>query len=132
MHINVPTAFEGTVYRSAAGTGTDITFRHRGGYVVFDLDGPLALGWVADELSHEVRAMLEGGRKDLIIDLTDVTYADSAGIGALVVARTLIEMAGGKLVLLSAQRRVREMLKRMRLEPYFTFSDDPDFGLRKS
>lgn len=98
--------------------------------MVFDLNGPLALGWVADELCHEVRAMLDGGRKDLIIDLADVAYADSAGIGALVAARTLIQQAGGKLVLLSAQRRVREMLKRMRLDTLFTFSDDEDFALR--
>lgn len=130
MHIEVPPTFEGTVYRSGAGSGADLTFRHRGGYVVFDLNGPLALRWVADELCHEVHAMLDGGRTNLIIDLADVPYADSAGIGALVAARMLIQGAGGKLLLLAPQRRVREMLKRMRLDSFFTFSEDEDFALR--
>jgi anti-anti-sigma factor len=130
MHIEVPSVYERTGYSDER--GCELNFGHRGGYVVFDLDGPLVMRWVADELCQEVRAMLEGGRKDLIIDLTDVPYTDSAGIGALVAANSLIQRAGGKLVLLSAQRRVLEMLKRMRLEPYFTFSDDPEFGFRKS
>ena len=129
MHIEAPTRLEGSGYQPRTASGTDLHFGHRGGYVVFDLDGPLAMRWVADELAEEVRRMIADGRKNLILDLADVTYADSAGIGALVAARSLIAKAGGKLVLLSVQRRVREMLKRMRLEPFFAFSDDPQFAL---
>lgn len=130
MLINVPTAFEGTVYQSATGRGTDLTYRHVRGYVVFDLDGPLTLPGVAEELSDEVKELVSRGERNFVINLGGVPNADSVGIGALVACRSAIREAGGKLVLLSAQRRVREMLKRMRLDTFFTFSDDEGFALR--
>ncbi len=132
MHIHVPAEFERSLRASAGASGTDIHFRHMGHYIIFDIDGPLALAWVADELRAEVHAMLDAGRRDLILDLADVPYVDSAGIGALVAMRTLIQGAGGKMVLLSAPRRVLEMMKRLHLEKVFTFSDDPTLAFAKS
>jgi anti-sigma B factor antagonist len=130
MHIHPPEGYAGTA-QGVWGGGTDITFRHVGSYVVFDIDGPLAARWVTDELCAEVHHMLDAGRKNLILDLSDVPMADSAGIGALVAVRTLIHGAEGNLVLFSAQRRVREVLKRTRLDSFFTFSDDPTFPFAK-
>jgi anti-sigma B factor antagonist len=132
MHIHTPTGYEMAVALSSGGSGTDLQFRHAGGYVVFDINGPLALRWVAEELCHDVRQMIERGRKNLILDMADVPMVDSAGVGALAAVRNLIEAAGGKLVLLSAQQRVLEMLKRLRLDPFFTFSDDSTFAFAKS
>lgn len=96
--------------------------------MVFDLDGPLALPWIADELIAEVHHMLDGGRKKLIIDLADVPYADSAGVGALMSARKLIQRAGGRLVLVATGRRVLDMLKRLRLANLFAFRNDKTFA----
>ncbi|HET7840239.1 MAG TPA: STAS domain-containing protein [Terriglobia bacterium] len=123
MHIHVPAEYERAL-RVSGRSGTDVHFRHAGHFVIFDVDGPLALPYVADELREEVHAMLDGGRRDLVLDLSDVPYADSAGIGALVAVRTLIMGAGGKLVLLSAPRRILDSLRRMHLERIFNFSDD--------
>ena len=131
MHIQVPAEFERTL-RASGREGTDLFFRHSGRFVIFDVDGPLALPWVADELRAEVHAMLDGGRRDLVLDLSDVPYADSAGVGALVAVRTLILGTGGKLVLLSAPQRVLDLLKRMHLDPMFSFSDDATLAFTKS
>ena len=129
MHIHVSAMFEN---QRRASSGTDLRFRHAGHYVIFDIDGPLASPLVTDELQDEVHAMLEGGRHDLILDMADVPYVDSAGIGALVAVRSLIMGAGGKLVLLSVSGRVQEMLKRLHLDRVFTFSDDPALTFAKS
>ncbi len=131
MHINVPAEFERSL-RASGGSGTDLHFRHAGHFVIFDVDGPLALPWVADELRAEVHAMLDAGRHDLVLDLTDVPFADSAGIGGLVAVRTLIVGAGGKLILLSAPRRILDLLRRMHLDPMFNFSDDSTLAFAKS
>jgi anti-anti-sigma factor len=76
--------------------------------------------------------MIEGGRKDLVIDLAAVPFVDSAGIGALAATLNLIQAAGGKLVLLSAQHRVLDMLNRLRLRKLFTFSDDRTLAFTRS
>jgi anti-sigma B factor antagonist len=111
--------------------GTDITLRQAGSFLVMAINGPLASRSVADKLCAEVHHMLDAGGKNLVLDLAGTPMADSAGIGALVAVRTLIQWAGGKLVIYSAQRRVRESLKRMRLDPFFTFSDDPTLSFAK-
>lgn len=132
MHINPPEGYAATLESAGITRGTDIYFRHAGSYVVFDIDGPLAGRWVSDEICAEVHHMLDAGRKNLILDLADVPLADSAGIGALVAVHTLIAGAGGNLVLVSTDRRVRDLLRRMRLEPIFTFSEDRTFGFARS
>lgn len=131
MHIQIPAEFERSL-RASGREGTDLYFRHAGHFVIFDVDGPLALPWVADELRADVHDMLDGGRRDLVLDLSDVPYADSAGVGALVAVRTLIIGAGGKLVLLSAPRRLLDLLRRMHLDRLFNFSDDPTLAFAKS
>ncbi len=128
MHIHVPDLFEEAGLLPAGSSDTDIHYHHVGRYVVFDLDGPLALSWAAEELRVEVNRLLDDGRKNLILDLADVPYADSAGVGALVLARTMIHNAGGRLVLVSANRHVVDVLKRTRLEELFTFRTDTAFA----
>jgi anti-sigma B factor antagonist len=132
MHIQVPVSYELAARLPFGDSGADIHFRHSGTYVVFDVDGPLTFRWVADEICSEVRHMIEGGRKNLVIDLLGVPYVDSAGIGALAAAQNLIRAAGGKLVLLSAQHRVMDMLNRLRLSKLFTFSSDRTLEFTRS
>lgn len=131
MHIQPPEGYAAMVQGTWDARGTDISFRHVGTYVVFVIDGPFAGRSVADELRAEVHHLLDAGRKDLILDLAGVPIADSTGIGILVAVRGLIQGAGGKLVILSAQPRVFDTLKRMRLDSLFTFSNDPTFAFAK-
>src|SRR5690242_2238178 len=132
MHIQVPESYELAAHLPTGDSGTNLHFRHAGAYVIFDLDGPLTFRWVADEIRSEVRQMIAGGRKNLVIDLAEVPFVDSAGIGALAAALSLIKAAGGKLVLLSAQHRVMETFNRLRLIKFFNFSDDRSLAFTRS
>jgi anti-anti-sigma factor len=117
--------------RSCGGTGTDIRVSDAGAYVVFEVDGPLALAWASDELSRVVRQLLHGSKKNFILDLARAPYADSSGIGALAATLNLVKSAGGKLVLLSVQPRVMSLLTRLHLDPFFTISDDRTLAFTK-
>lgn len=132
MHIQVPVSYELAARLPSTEPGANLHFRHSGEYVIFDIDGPLTFRWVADEICSEVRHMIEGGRKNLVMDLAGVPFLDSAGIGALAATLNLIKAAGGNLVLLSAQHRVLEMFSRLRLDKFFSFSNDRTLAFTRS
>jgi len=117
--------------RSCGGPGTDVLVRDEGAYVVFEIDGPLALAWASDELCRVVRQLLHGSKRDIILDLAQAPFADSAGIGALAATLNLVQSVGGKLILLSVQPRVMNLLTRLHLDPFFTFSNDRTFAFAK-
>lgn len=132
MHIQVPAGYELAAQLPSADTGADFHFRHAGAFVVFEIDGPMTFHWVADELCFEVRRLIRDARKNLVIDLARVPFVDSAAIGALAATLNLIQAAGGKLVLLSAQHRVLDMFSRLRLDKFFTFSNDRTLAFTRS
>jgi anti-sigma B factor antagonist len=89
------------------------------GQRVLILNGPLVLPTMF-EFQSTVRA---DQSKVLIIDLTNVPYADSAGIGALVGAYVTRQNANRRLALVGACNRVRDTLKVTRVEQFFSFFD---------
>jgi anti-anti-sigma factor len=131
MHHQASAGYE-SAPRSCGGSGTDFVIRDEGTYVVFEIDGPLALAWASDELCRVVRQLLLGSKKNIILDLAQAPFADSAGIGALAATLNLVQSAGGKLILLSIQPRVLSLLTRLHLDPFFTFSSDRTFAFAKS
>jgi anti-anti-sigma factor len=130
MHIHVPAAMDGSGY--PATVATDISFRDELGSVIFDLDGPLALRRPTERLCQEVCGLLESGRRNFIFNLTAVPYTDSAGVGALITCHRAIHAAGGELTLVAPHQRVLEMLKRMRVDTFFTFRGDERTALARS
>jgi anti-anti-sigma factor len=132
MHIQVPVSYELAAHIPSAESAADIHFRHAGPYVVFEIDGPVTFRWVADELCAEARRIIHDGRKNLVIDLANVPVVDSAGIGALAATLNLIKSAGGKLVLLSTPKRVLDTFRRLRLNKFFTFSNDRTLAFTRS
>lgn len=113
-------------------TGTDISVRDEVGSVIFELDGPLALSHLAETLCEEVSSLLEAGRRSFIINLADVPYADSAGIGALIMCRRAIHEAGGNLILVAPHTRIMETLKRMHVDSLFMVCSDERAALCRS
>lgn len=61
--------------------------------------------------------------KLLILDLTDVRYVDSSGIGCLVNGYIAHHMAGGRLVLVGVNKRIRETLEETRVKQFLTVYD---------
>ena len=72
----------------------------------------------------EVRAILEGGERKLVLDLAAVTYIDSATIGCLVEIHRLVADLGGALRLSGLQRRVHTMLSMTGVDRFLAVYDD--------
>ena len=93
-----------------------------GASTVFRLHGPLLLGNF-----FGFQSMVRSDTSNLvIIDLSDVPYIDSAGIGCLVGAHVSREHGGRKLVLVGACERLLNMLKATKVDQLFTFAATVD------
>jgi anti-sigma B factor antagonist len=90
-----------------------------GGQRILRLDGALVLTTMF-EFQRTVRADTS---RSLIIDFSNVSYADSAGIGALVGAYVTRQHGGRSLALVGASERVRNALQVTRVEQFFRFFD---------
>ena len=73
---------------------------------------------MAQEFRKELLSLLEGGIKELIIDLTGVTMIDSIGIGVLVAAHNSISKSGGKLAVTNVSENICSLFKTMRLDQH--------------
>ena len=81
------------------------------GLTVVELTGRFALGRESQRLETIVDDLVKAGRTLAIMDLTGVTYADSAGIGLITLAAGKLKEAGGRLVAVAPEGRVLDMLK---------------------
>lgn len=75
-------------------------------------------------LREIVRGLLDQGAEKLVVNLQGVSYIDSSGIGELFGLYTTLRKLGGRLVLLSPNARVREVMKLTRLDSVLEISDD--------
>ena len=92
------------------------------GTVIFRLHGPLLLGNF-----FSFQSMVRSDQsKLLIVDVADVPYIDSAGIGCLVGAHVSRENAGRKLIVAGASERLLNMLKATKVDQLFTFAASTD------
>jgi anti-sigma B factor antagonist len=62
----------------------------------------------------------------LLVDLSDVGYMDSSGVGTMVFVKREVEKSGGKLVLIGLQQRVRSVLEITHLDKFFTIAGSVD------
>jgi anti-sigma B factor antagonist len=99
--------------------------RHAGNIAVVDLSGRITLGDGSGLVRETIKSLLKEGRKDILLNLKDVSYMDSAGLGELVGAYASVTNAGGTIKLLNAQGRVKEVLSVTKLYTVFeAFSDE--------
>src|SRR5689334_18484598 len=100
-----------------------ISSRQSGDVTILDLSGRVVAG-EAELLRASVRDLLAGGEKSIVLNLADVPYMDSAGIGELVSALVAVRRESGRLELLSLSRRVREVLQTVKLLSVFQVFDN--------
>jgi len=99
-----------------------------GNSVMFRLHGPLLLGNF-----FSFQSMVRNDQsKLLIVDLADVPYIDSAGIGCLVGAHVSREHSGRKLILIGASERLLNMLKATKVDQLFSFAADSEEARKKA
>ena len=104
--------------------------RQADGITVIDISGRIALGDGEVLLRETVDNLLRKGQKKLLLNLAEVTYIDSSGIGALVGVYTAVRKQGGELQLLNLTKRVRNLLQITKLYTVFTVSDDETAAIK--
>jgi anti-sigma B factor antagonist len=101
-----------------------LTTRDVSGVTIVDLSGKITLGEGGMTLREEVRKLLADGSKKIVLNLGDVNYIDSSGLGELVSAYTAVKNAGGELKLLNLTSKVRDLLVITKLVTVFDVKDD--------
>jgi anti-sigma B factor antagonist len=98
--------------------------RNVDGITILDLSGRITLGEGSVVLRDTIREVLGKGEKKILLNLGDVTYIDSSGIGELVSAFTAVRKEGGELKLLNLTKKVHDLLQITKLYTVFDVKDD--------
>jgi len=101
-----------------------LTVRQVGDVCVVDAVGRLTLGEGSSTFRDTIRNLVGQGNKKIVLNLGDVTYIDSSGIGELVSAFTTVTNQGGRLKLLNLTKRVQDLLQISKLYSVFEVFDD--------
>jgi anti-sigma B factor antagonist len=101
--------------------------REREGVTILDLSGRITAGEEATLLRERLREMAESGVMRVVMNLKEVDYIDSTGLGGLVICFTTLKKAGGALKLLNLSKRNIELLVLTKLATVFEiFTEEQD------
>ena len=87
-----------------------ITERKSGDVIVLDVDGKILLGEGDVQLKRKIDELIERKETKLLLNLANVPYMDSGGLGEIVRSYTTVRRAGGELKLLNATKRISDLL----------------------
>jgi len=106
----------------------NISERRIGDVVVVDVSGKITLGDGGDAiLKDKLRSLVQQGQKKLLLNLADVAYVDSAGLGAIVQSYTTVTNQGGGLKLVNTTKRIKDLLAITKLLTVFdTFESEAE------
>ena len=101
--------------------------RKLGEVVILDLKGKLTLGDGDELLRSKINGLVQAGQKRIVLNLGDVPYIDSAGLGEVVRTYTTVSRQGGTLKLLNLTKRIQDLLAITKLLTVFeTFDTEND------
>jgi anti-sigma B factor antagonist len=106
------------------------TCREVGDVAVLDFSGKITLGEGSSTLRRMVRELITKGHRKILMDLGDVDYIDSSGIGEMVAAFTTVRSAQGELKIVHLTKRVHDILQITRLYTVFDVQPDEAGALR--
>jgi anti-sigma B factor antagonist len=98
--------------------------REVNGIIIIDLSGQVTLGEATASLRDEVRDQTGHGFRKIVLNLANVTYIDSAGLGELTASYTSVKNHGGELKLLNLTKRVHDLMQITKLYTVFDVYDD--------
>jgi anti-sigma B factor antagonist len=107
-----------------------LSTRQVGDVTVADVAGKLTLGEASGTFREALRNLIAQGQKKILLNLNDVSYMDSSGIGELVAAYTTVTAAGGALKLLNLTPRVQTPLQSTKLYTVFEVFDNETAGVK--
>jgi anti-sigma B factor antagonist len=102
----------------------EIRSREKEGITILELTGRITAGEEATILRDAIRDGTLQGLRNVVLNLEDVSYIDSTGLGALVICYTSLSKAGGKLKLLNVGKRTMELLIFTKLATVFELFND--------
>ena len=102
----------------------DIKERVVDGVSVLDLSGKIVLGEGDLQVKERIKELLSDGQKRILLNLGDVSYIDSAGLGSLISAYATVKREGGQLKLVNLTKRVQDLLAITKLITVFDTYDD--------
>jgi anti-sigma B factor antagonist len=94
------------------------------GVILMDMRGRITLGPETETVRLKLKALLDAGYHRIILNLGEVTYVDSVGLGTLISSYTSARNAGGNLKLLHLPRGVQQLLQITRLSTVFEIYED--------
>ncbi len=106
-----------------------LTTRQVGDVTVIDAAGRITLGEGSSTFRDAIKDLVTKGDKKVRLNLGDVSYIDSSGIGELVSGFPTLSNAGGRLKLLNLTKRVQDLLQITKLYTVFEVFDDEAAGL---
>ncbi len=89
----------------------NVSTRQMDSVTIVDVSGRITLGEGSVVLRDTIRELVGKGNKKILLNLGDVPYIDSAGIGGLVSAFTTVRNQGGELKLLNLTKKVHDLLR---------------------
>ena len=102
----------------------EINLRTSGSVTTLDLNGNLTIGAGEEALSEMIIRLLKDGQKHLLVNMAEVPFIDSSGIGGLIKSYSRVKTDGGKLKLLNPSRTARQLLSITGLLSVFEIFDD--------
>jgi anti-anti-sigma factor len=105
----------------------EITHREREGIVLVDMKGRLTAGQAVSAMRDVIEGHAKTGAPKLVLNLREVDYIDSTGLGALVYCYTNLTKVGGAAKLLNLNRRNLELIVLTKIDTIFeVFNDETD------
>jgi anti-sigma B factor antagonist len=105
----------------------EIHSREKEGIIILDLKGRLIVGEPSVRLRESINQEVAQAKNQIVLDLAEVDYIDSTGLGSMVICYTTLQKAGGTVKLLKLNKRNIELLLLTKLSTIFEiFADEQD------
>ena len=101
-----------------------ITSREVSKVTILDLNGRITLGDETGKLRDTIHQLIAEGKKKIVLNLAQVDYMDSSGVGELVSSYTAVRNSGGDLKLLNLTKKVHDILNVTKLYTVFDVKED--------
>jgi anti-sigma B factor antagonist len=108
-----------------------IAERSAGNVKVLDLSGQITFTQGDLQLKDKINSLVHQGHKNILVNLANVTYVDSAGLGELVGAYTTVTKAGGSMKLLNLTKKLHDLLAITKLLTIFDTYDSEEEALKQ-
>jgi anti-sigma B factor antagonist len=106
-----------------------LNIRQVGDVTVIDAAGRITLGEGSSAFRDTVKGLVSKGQKKILLNLAEISYIDSSGIGEMVSGFTSVANAGGQLKLLKLTKRIQDLLQITKLYTVFDVYDDEAHAL---